>query len=79
MLSRSDVVSKVCFFQMVTSALETASVASIPEALFLADEEKIYKPAKEIYHALLSSLNHEVHGDGSHGGYTGDDVWLVSG
>ena len=63
---------------MVTSALQAASVANLPEGLFLADEVKIYKPATEIYHQLLSKVN-EDYTDGAHGGYTGEDVWLVSG
>lgn len=65
-------------FEMVASALQAASVAAIPEGLFLADDVKIYKPAKEIYHDLLSKLNAD-RGDGAQDGYTGEDVWLVSG
>jgi 2-haloacid dehalogenase len=60
---------------MVTSALNFASVSSLPEALYLADDVQVYKPAKRIYQGLLNKLNK----DREDGAYIGEDVWLVSG
>ncbi|KAI0090620.1 haloacid dehalogenase [Irpex rosettiformis] len=64
--------------EMVTSALNAASVSSLNDGLYLADDQevKIYKPAKKIYQGLLAKVN-EAREDGA--GYTGEDVWLVSG
>lgn len=62
--------------QMVTTALNHASALSVPEGIFLADDVKIYKPAKQIYRSLLSKVNEER---GDRAEYAGEDVWLVSG
>ncbi|KAI0338394.1 haloacid dehalogenase [Trametopsis cervina] len=61
--------------EMVTTALNAVSALEIPEALYLADDVRVYKPAMQIYQGLLAKLN----ADREEGAYTGDDVWLVSG
>ena len=63
---------------MVASALDAASVSSLNEGLFLADNDgvKTYKPDKKIYYGLYAHVNADTTDAAS---YTVEDIWLVSG
>ena len=58
--------------------MNAASVSALNEGLHLADDPdvQVYKPAKRIYQSLLAMVNADRTDDV---GYTGEDVWLVSG
>ncbi|KAI0821054.1 haloacid dehalogenase [Irpex lacteus] len=64
--------------EMVTSALNAASVSSLNDGLHLVDDPgvQIYKPDRRTYQSLLAKLNAD-RTDGA--AYISEDVWLVSG
>lgn len=63
---------------MVYTALQSAGLLGIADGIFLADMAKVYKPAKQIYRALVEYINST---DGRLAGVsvTPDRVCLVSG
>lgn len=60
--------------QMVSKALDVASLSTLSKRMFLADSVQAYKPSRSIYDGLLKYVN-----EGAEQHITGENVWLVSG